>query len=356
MTSTTTVLAAFVLLSSAASAQQYVISTYAGGAPPVAVPVQGTSISIGGPIGVAIDEKGNVYFASPDLDTVFKLDASGVLARIAGSSKRGYAGGGGPATEAQLNLIFGNSAAPSSGLAIDKAGNLFIADTSNQCVRRVSPTGIMTTVAGTGVAGFSGDGGPAVDAKLVYPGGVALDRNGLAAPILYTSATQVAAIVPYAVSGSAARRNVMYHGQFSADFTVPVTTAAPNVFTSKQAGWGRAAAINAVDGTINTSMNPVQIGGYISLYVTGEGQTLPAAVDGKLAASEPAHPVLPVSVRVGGIQPQVQYAGGVPGQVAGLSQVNVHIPSGVQPGGYVPMIVQAGERISGTSVWIAVSN
>jgi uncharacterized protein (TIGR03437 family) len=194
--------------------------------------------------------------------------------------------------------------------------------------------------------------------------GTTVSFNNFAAPILYTSATQVAAVVPYTVMldpyiegiASTARVSVTYQGQVSADFTVPVATTAPNLFTSNQAGWGQAAAINAVDGTVNTPVNPVQVGGYISLYVTGEGQTLPAGVDGKLAASEPAHPVLPVSVTVGGIQAQVQYAGSVPGQVAGLSQVNVQIPSGVQPGGYVPVILEVGDRTSGTAVWIAVRN
>ena len=76
------------LLSCAAAAQQYVISTYAGGAPPFATPVDATGVSIGAPISVAPDEKGNVYFASPDLNVVFKLDPSGVLTRVAGSSSR----------------------------------------------------------------------------------------------------------------------------------------------------------------------------------------------------------------------------------------------------------------------------
>ncbi len=178
MRSTRTALAAVVLLSSAASAQPYVISTYAGGAPPVAAPIQGTSVSIGAPISVAADERGNVYFASPDLNAVFKLDPSGLLARVAGSSRLGYSGDGGPATAANMNLWFGNASAVSSGLAVENAGNLFLADTTNHCVRRVSPGGIITTVAGTGVAGFSGDGGPAVDAKLLYPWGVAVDPEG----------------------------------------------------------------------------------------------------------------------------------------------------------------------------------
>jgi len=161
-----------------AAAQQYVISTYAGGAPPVAAPVQATSVSIGSPISVAADDNGNVYFASPDLNAVFKLDPGGMLTRVAGNSKRGYSGDGGAATDAKMNLLFGNASALSAGLAIDKKGNLFIADTSNHCVRRVSTNGTITTVAGTGVYGFSGDGGPAVDAKLAYPWGVAVDPAG----------------------------------------------------------------------------------------------------------------------------------------------------------------------------------
>jgi sugar lactone lactonase YvrE len=173
MTFTTVALSATI-----AAAQQYVISTYAGGAPPVAAPVQATHVSIGSPISVVADDNGNVYFASPDLNAVFKLDPGGMLTRVAGNSKRGYAGDGGADIDARMNLFFGNASALSAGLAIDKKGNLFIADTTNHCVRRVSTDGTITTVAGKGVPGFSGDGGPAVDAKLAYPWGVAVDRAG----------------------------------------------------------------------------------------------------------------------------------------------------------------------------------
>ena len=171
-------LATVALSATTAAAQQYVISTYAGGAPPLTEAAQATAVSVGSPISVATDEEGNVYFASPDLNAVFQLNPGGVLKRVAGSSKTGYSGDGGPATEARMNLGFGNSEAPSAGLAIDKAGNLFVADTGNHCVRRVSTSGIITTVAGTGQEGFSGDGAPAVNAKLDFPWGVALDSAG----------------------------------------------------------------------------------------------------------------------------------------------------------------------------------
>src|SRR6266567_6180297 len=83
------------------NAQEYMISTYAGGAPPQ-TPAPGPSLSIGFPQGIAIDTIGNVYFTS--LNCVFKQDASGVVTRIAGTGRPGYSGDGGPATSAQLHL------------------------------------------------------------------------------------------------------------------------------------------------------------------------------------------------------------------------------------------------------------
>jgi len=106
---------------------------------------------------------------------------------------------------------------------------------------------------------------------------------------------------------------------------------------------------------VNTAANPVRIGGFVSLYATGEGQTAPAGVDGRLGSSTPARPVLPVRVTVGGTPATIQYAGSAPGQVGGLMQVNVQISTGVQPGGYVPVVLQVGDRSSSPAVWIAVS-
>ena len=148
---------------------------------------------------------------------------------------------------------------------------------------------------------------------------------------------------------------VTYQGQESNEFTVKAAASAPSLFTANQEGWGQAAAINAADGSVNTAVNPVRIGGFISLFATGEGQTAPAGVDGRLGGATPARPVLPVSVTVGGIPATIQYAGSAPGQVAGLMQVNVQIPSRFPPGGYVPVILQVGDRSSGPAVWIAVS-
>ncbi|MGA3235026.1 MAG: hypothetical protein ABSG03_01885 [Bryobacteraceae bacterium] len=152
-----------------ALAQQYSISTIAGGAP-FATPVNATAISIGQPRRVALDSAGNVYFSTGNC--VYKMSGT-TLSLVAGNSRPGFSGDGGPATNAQLN-------AP-QGIAVDKSGNIYISDTNNNRVRIVTPNGIINTFAGTGQIGSVqnfGDGGPANQAFLHLPGGLALDSSG----------------------------------------------------------------------------------------------------------------------------------------------------------------------------------
>ena len=162
------------LLLNTALAQEYEISTYAGGAPPPA-PTRGLDLSIGSPQGIATDAAGNVYFTASNC--VFKQDPNGVIARIAGTTRPGFSGDGGPAISAQLNLD-GLGFAVAANVAVDGAGDVFIADSGNHRVRRISADGIMTTIAGDGTPGFSGDGGAAANSQVRYPASVAVDRSG----------------------------------------------------------------------------------------------------------------------------------------------------------------------------------
>ena len=151
----------------AADAQRYVISTYAGGAPgpPSAA------------LSIATDISGNLYFvdgygdnsAPARSNSVFKIDPRGVITRVAGNFRTGFSGDGAEATSASLTSP--------RGVAADAAGNVFIVDAGNQRVRRVSPEGIITTVAGGGSA-VLGDGGPATKGQLNYPDSIALDSRG----------------------------------------------------------------------------------------------------------------------------------------------------------------------------------
>jgi sugar lactone lactonase YvrE len=120
--------------------------------------------------GIAADNKGNVYIAMRDNNIISRIDLKGNMTTYVGTGSSGFSGDGGKATEARLNVP--------AGLAFDKRGNLYIADRSNNRIRKVDTRGIITTIAGTGTAGFSGDGGPATQAQLNLPSGIALDGKG----------------------------------------------------------------------------------------------------------------------------------------------------------------------------------
>jgi sugar lactone lactonase YvrE len=135
----------------------------ADGGPATSVPVNAW--------GVAVDGRGNVYMAeySP-LYCVRKISPSGTITTIAGTGKWGFSGDGGPATSAQIKRSF--------GVAVDEKGNVYFSDADNRRVRRVSSGGTITTVAGSGTSGIGGDGGPATSAQLLGPRGLAVDMSG----------------------------------------------------------------------------------------------------------------------------------------------------------------------------------
>ncbi len=149
-----------------------VISTYAGNG---AFGYSGDggsarSAAINEPVRLAVDGSGNLFFTDGQ-SHVRRIDAAtGIITTIAGTSTSGYSGDGAPASFAKLNWP--------NGLAVDGAGNVFIADRFNNRIRMVSPAGIITTVAGTGSVGYTGDGGPAIGADLSYPSGLCTDADG----------------------------------------------------------------------------------------------------------------------------------------------------------------------------------
>ncbi|MGA3017764.1 MAG: hypothetical protein ABSF62_11640 [Bryobacteraceae bacterium] len=122
------------------------------------------------PTGIAVDSSGNVYVADTYNHVIRKINTTGIISTVAGSNQSGFAGDNGPATKAEL-------AAP-QGVTLDASGNLYIADTANERIRYVNLSGIITTIAGTGTTGFSGDGSLATGATFGNPVAVALDASG----------------------------------------------------------------------------------------------------------------------------------------------------------------------------------
>ena len=151
---------------------QFTISTVAGDGTPgySGNGASATGATLHSPTGVAVDAPGNVYVADFGNNVIRKIAPNGIITTIAGTGTAGYQGDGGPATQALLDTPL--------RVLPDSQGNLYIADSANNCVRKVTPGGIITTIAGTGNAGYSGDGGPATSADLDYPADLVFDTAG----------------------------------------------------------------------------------------------------------------------------------------------------------------------------------
>jgi uncharacterized protein (TIGR03437 family) len=437
-----------------------------------------TAASLNAPFGVAVDAAGNVYIAEFSNSRIRKVDTKGVITTVAGNGVSGYGGDGGPATGAQLNgpqsvavdaagniyiadtannrvrhvtpggaigTIGGNGIAGfaadglqavstqvgnPTGVAVDTFGNVYVAD-GNARVRKIYPSGIISTIAGTGVRGYSGDGGVGTSASLSAPSAVTVDAagnvyvadtlnnavrllqlgafgitvtgvisaatgqsgpvspgevivifgtgmgpaqvtqsqaangfvptnvagtsvliDGVSAPIIYSSANQVAVVVPFVTNGSLVQLFVQSQGQNSAVFNLSVASVTPGLFTLNGSGTGQASAVNQ-DGSVNGAAKPATPGSFISLFLTGAGQTNPGGTDGHLAAVPLPLPLLPVTVTIGGRPATVSYAGAAPGSVEGVIQVNAQVPSGASAG-FLPVVVQVGTSSTQAGVTIAV--
>jgi uncharacterized protein (TIGR03437 family) len=426
-----------------------------------------TSGALSAPGGLAVDSGGNVYIADYGSSTVRKVDSKGNISTIAGTGAWGLSGDGGPANKTPLanpfavavdaagNIYIADTGSASirrigtdgniqtvvsnvdaESIAVDGAGNLYFSNYQNSTVEKVLPNGTRFTIAGTGVAGYSGDNGSAIQAQLNTPYGIALDAtgrvyvadtanqvirlltpvnasvstanaasgvggaiapgeivsifgtglgpqtgtsgqlgsdgkfttqlagttvsfNGVNAPITFTSATQVSAIVPYSMPiGGTADIAVTYQEQTLTAAAVPVTAAAPAIFTLNSTGSGQAAAINQ-NNTINGTATPAASGSVITFYVTGEGLTNPTGVDGKTATDPLPKPILGAFVTLAGQTVPITYIGGAPGLVAGVMQVNVRIPFGLirtfaSGPVAVPVLIAVGNFVSQPNVTVAI--
>jgi uncharacterized protein (TIGR03437 family) len=330
-----------------------------------------TAALVGNPTGIAVDASGNLYIASGSA-TVRKVYANtGFITTIAGNGTRGYSGDGGSAPFGELN-------GPIS-VAVTAAGNVYVADSANNAIRLLTFGGYQLSIAaavnaasnltgpvsGGEVVVFYGTGmGPAalmvnsVASSGQYPttlGGVTVYFGSYQAPILYVSAAQVAVVVPFEVSGSTAQVFIEYQGAFSSPFPVSLAQSTPGIFTADLSGQGLAAAVNDENNAFsyNTASHPANAGDYVEIFVTGAGQTTPAGVDGQpYAGLAPCN--LPVTVTIGGISGPPQYCGGAPGEIAGLTQINVTIPAGLTAG-LAPLSVTVGGVSAQPGVTIAVS-
>ena len=179
--------------------------------------------------------------------------------------------------------------------------------------------------------------------------------NGVAAPLLYVSDKQSSAIVPYAVAGrTSVEVQVEYRGVRSEAVTVPVLRSRPGIFRLDASGQGQGAILNE-DGSVNSPSNPARRGSIISIFGTGGGEAAEGVLDGQIVSGTLPRTSLPVSVLfdVGLVEGdfdvpskpgEVLYAGGSPGSVSGLLQVNVRVPANATAGDRAPLALTIGSQ------------
>jgi uncharacterized protein (TIGR03437 family) len=186
-------------------------------------------------------------------------------------------------------------------------------------------------------------------------GGTQVLFDGVPAPILYTSSGQLAVVVPYAVDGKLGTQVQVRNGSLTSDAAaMPVFPAAPSIFSVDLSGTGQAAVLNQDGLTVNAAKSPAAKGSYISIYATGEGQTDPGGIDGRIAGGGSLpKPVRLVQAWIDGKPADVQYAGAAPDAVAGLFQVNVRIPLDAASGD-VPIEIHVGSAHTQSGMTVAV--
>lgn len=222
--------------------------------------------------------------------------------------------------------------------------------------------GEIVTIKGTGLGPAAGVSfslfDPATGSVQTNLAGTQVEIGNIAAPILYTSATQINAIVPYAIAGQQqVNVQVAYQQPGSVAIattgeTLAVASVQPAIFTASMTGAGQAAAVNQ-DGTVNGPTNPAQPGSYVSVYFTGGGETNPAGVTGSVNGDTLKYLVQQPAAMVGGVAAQVTFAGSAPGYVDGLDQLNILL-AGDTPAGAQQIVISADGVSSAAGVTIYI--
>jgi uncharacterized protein (TIGR03437 family) len=218
----------------------------------------------------------------------------------------------------------------------------------------VSP-GLIVTLFGSGIGPAAiVVNAPGADGKFsTLLAGTQVLFDSVAAPMIYASAGQTSAIVPYGVATKASTQvSVVYQGVASPAQAVAVVPVQLGLFSANANGQGQGAILNQ-DNSVNSTLNPAKRGSIVVLFGTGEGQTTPPGVDGQTAVSVYPKPNAPVTVKIGGIEGNVLYYGAAPTLVAGVIQINVKIPTGI-PDGNATVQIFEGANQSPATITVAV--
>jgi uncharacterized protein (TIGR03437 family) len=310
-----------------------VLTTIAGrvGAPPFCGD-NGPAVDacLSNPMDVKADALGNIYIADSGNHRVRRIDPSGIITTIAGTGEVGRGADGVAANTSAFN-------APSA-LAVDSKNDLYIVDWLNYLIRKVT-FGAVPTVAAGGIVNAASFTAPIAPGSLISIFGSNLEGgtvevNGVAAPLIVVTPGQINAQLPYETVAGTASVAVTTPAGRSAPATATVVPESVGVFT--------------FPGTDRAIAEPVAPRGVLVLYVTGLGAATPTVATGRLAPVDTLSFALTTpTVTIGGLPADVQFAGLAPGFI-GLGQMNIGVPAGVPPGEAVPVVIQGAKAVTVT--------
>jgi uncharacterized protein (TIGR03437 family) len=251
-----------------------------------------------------------------------------------------------------ISVVLTVNAAPVSSVVITGVVN-----SASWSGGAVAP-GELITIAGTMLgpsAGVSGSVDPSTGNFVTQLAGTTVLFDGVVAPLLYVSATQVNAVVPYEVAGcTQTTMQVMYQGTSSMGTALPCASAAPGLFTFNASGTGQAAAANQ-DGTFNGPLSPAAKGSYVTLYFTGGGQTSPPGVTGSITGTSTLKWLTQgASVTVGGSAATVAFDGAAPTFIDGFLQLNIQLSPDTPSGSALPVVIMVGNASGPATATLAV--
>ena len=287
------------------------------------------------PRGLTITDAGDLIVADTGVNVVRRLSASGVLSTIAGTGVAGFSGDGQAASTAQLN-------APDD-LVADLTGTIWVADSGSNRIRTLTPSVISDAVAGaTMVNAATMTTGPIAPGEIITVFGAGFDPNqtqllfdGKPATIFYAGPGQINALAPADLAPNSITDIGIMVNGAQVAGVSSQVVNAAPGIFTTGNGTGQAAAVNE-DGTINSESNPAARGSIVSLYATGQGQA-----------------VSTVNLKVGAYTAELLYAGPAPG-FPGLMQINARVPGGFLPPGVQPVVLSTGSVASQDGVTIAV--
>jgi trimeric autotransporter adhesin len=243
------------------------------------------------------------------------------------------------------------SSQPGNGTAIQSGG---ILSAGSWLPGPVSP-GEVVTLIGSGI-------GPAQPASLqLLPSGqvstslanTTVSFGSVQAPLIYAAPNQINAVVPFEVSGQTSTVLTIKQGaQQLPPITVPIAPATPALFTQNATGVGPVSALNQ-DWSLNTPLNPAVAGSVVTVYMTGTGQTNPPGLTGTITTAA-GSTLLPTTATIGGLPAEVLYSGPAPGEIAGVGQINLRVPPGVNSSPVAPITIQIGTAVTQAGATLSI--